>query len=206
MIDQIPISEAGRESLKAFYGRRDNLLSELSESETDALLSSISYPDFLRQYGGLTEDAVQLFDKKVHGSWGIEMRALSANDALWEENPGLHLLGKDWSYEGRDYPAALWPDGNASLVRLMVAGLLPHVAPNVTPDNVALAKFNYGALDEPEPAGAAAPQCHRRQRRKYRDGGKRHLCRGGASQESRNKTCRPCLLPQRDSPSVPVAI
>ena len=150
VIDQIPISEAGRESLKAFYGRRDNLLSELSESETDALLSSISYPDFLRQYGGLTEDAVQLFDKKVHGSWGIEMRALSANDALWEENPGLHLLGKDWSYEGRDYPAALWPDGNASLVRLMVAGLLPHVAPNVTPDNVALAKFNYGALDEPE--------------------------------------------------------
>lgn len=152
VIDQIPISKAGRESLKAFYGRRDNLLSELSESETDELLSSISYPDFLRQYGGLTEDAVQLFDKKVHGSWGIEMRALSANDALWEENPGLHLLGEDWSYEGRDYPAALWPDGNASLVRLMVAGLLPHVAPNVTPDNVALARFNYAALDEPERA------------------------------------------------------
>jgi spermidine dehydrogenase len=34
----------------------------------------------------------------------------------------------------------------------MVAGLLPHVAHNVTADNVALAKFNYAALDEPERA------------------------------------------------------
>ncbi|MDG1828386.1 MAG: twin-arginine translocation pathway signal, partial [Luminiphilus sp.] len=125
---------------------------DLSDDETDELLSSISYPDFLRQYGGLTEDALQLFDKKEHGAWGIEMRALSANDALWDDNPGLHLMGEDWSYDGRDYPAALWPDGNASLVRLMVARLLPHVAPNVTPDNVALATFNYAALDEPESA------------------------------------------------------
>ena len=152
IIDQFPISEAGRQSLKSFYGRRDNVFADLSDDETDELLSSISYPDFLRQYGGLTEDALQLFDKKEHGAWGIEMRALSANDALWDDNPGLHLMGEDWSYDGRDYPAALWPDGNASLVRLMVARLLPHVAPNVTPDNVALATFNYAALDEPERA------------------------------------------------------
>jgi spermidine dehydrogenase len=152
IIDQFPISEAGRQSLKSFYGRQDNVFADLSDDETDELLSSISYPDFLRQYGGLTEDAVQLFNKKEHGAWGIEMRALSANDALWDDNPGLHLMGEDWSYDGRDYPAALWPDGNASLVRLMVARLLPHVAPNVTPDNVALANFNYAALDEPERA------------------------------------------------------
>ena len=152
IIDQFPISEAGRQSLKSFYGRRDNVFADLSDDETDELLSSISYPDFLRQYGGLTEDALQLFDKKEHGAWGIEMRALSANDALWDDNPGLHLMGEDWSYDGRDYPAALWPDGNASLVRLMVARLLPHVAPNVTPDNVALAACNYAALDEPERA------------------------------------------------------
>jgi len=152
IIDQFPISEAGRQSLKSFYGRQDNVFADLSDAETDELLSSISYPDFLRQYGGLTEDAVQLFDKKEHGAWGIEMRALSANDALWDDNPGRHLMGEDWSYDGRDYPAALWPDGNASLVRLMVAGLLPHVAPNVTPDNVALADFNYAALDEPDRA------------------------------------------------------
>ena len=42
----------------------------------------------------------------------------------------------------------MWPDGNASLVRLMVARLMPHVAPDVHADNVAIASFDYGALDE----------------------------------------------------------
>ncbi|MEP5320718.1 NAD(P)-binding protein, partial [Marinobacter alexandrii] len=117
-IDQIPISEAGRESLKQFYGRNDSLLSDLSEAETEALLSGISYPDFLRQYGGLTEDAVQLFHNKEHGAWGIEARAFSAREALLDGNPGINLLGEDWPDVGWDYPAAMWPDGNASLVRL----------------------------------------------------------------------------------------
>ena len=55
----------------------------------------MSYPDFLRQYGGLTEDAVQLFAKEEHGSWGLEMRAISATEALWEGYPGAHLFADD---------------------------------------------------------------------------------------------------------------
>ena len=149
-IDQIPISDAGRESLKQFYARNDSLFSDLSETETEDLLGGISYPDFLRQYGGLTEDAVQLFHNKEHGAWGIETRAFSAGEALLDGSPGIHLLGEDWPDEGRDYPAAMWPDGNASLVRLMVAGLLPHVAPDATPENIALAAFDYTGLDQPE--------------------------------------------------------
>jgi len=149
-IDQIPISEAGRESLKLFYGRSDALFNDLSEAEREELLASISYPDFLREYGGLTEDAVQLFHNKEHGSWGVETRAFSAGEALWDGNPGVHLLGQEWAEEGRDYPVAMWPDGNASLVRLMVAKLLPHVAPDATTENIALAAFDYASLDQPK--------------------------------------------------------
>ena len=112
-------------------------------------LAEISYPDFLRQYGQLTEDAVQLFHNMAHGAWGVETRALSAAEALWTGSPGVHLLGQPWPDEGLDYPVAMWPDGNASLVRLMVARLLPGVAPGVTPDNVALADFDYAKLDQP---------------------------------------------------------
>jgi spermidine dehydrogenase len=93
---------------------------------------------------------VQLFHNKEHGAWGIETRAFSAKEALSDGNPGIHLLGEDWPDEGWDYPAAMWPDGNASLVRLMVAGLSPHVAPDATPDNIALANFDYAGLDQPE--------------------------------------------------------
>ncbi len=145
-IDKIPISDAGRDSLKRFYDSAPSL-EDWTEAEAEDLLSSISYPDFLRQYGGLTEDAVQLFDKEEHGSWGLEMRAISAAEAMWEGYPGAHLFGEDWGEDSFGYPVAMWPDGNASLVRLMVAKLVPQSAPNATAENVAMTQFDYSALD-----------------------------------------------------------
>jgi spermidine dehydrogenase len=145
-IDKIPISDAGRDSLKQFYDSAPRL-EDWTEAEAEDILSSISYPDFLRQYGGLTEDAVQLFDKEEHGSWGLEMRAISAAEAMWEGYPGAHLFGEDWSEDSFGYPVAMWPDGNASLVRLMAAKLVPQSAPNATAENVAMTQFDYSALD-----------------------------------------------------------
>jgi spermidine dehydrogenase len=149
-IDRIPISKAGRESLKALYARHDNLFPDRSPAELEAYLRCISYPEFLRRHGQLTDDAVQLFDKLLHGGWGLEMRALSAMEALEEGFTGWQLLGMP-EPEGRwDHPVAMWPDGNASLARLQVAKLIPAVAPGTSADNVALARFDYAALDRPE--------------------------------------------------------
>lgn len=149
-IDQIPISEAGRASLKAFCSATESVFADKSEEETERYLRSISYPDFLRKHGGLTDDAAQLFDKLLHGGWGVEMRALSAMEVLEDGLPGRPLAGLPPA-EGRwDYPVAMWPDGNASLARLQVARLIPEVAPGTTADNVALSKFDYTALDRPD--------------------------------------------------------
>ena len=40
-----------------------------------------------------------------------------------------------------------FPDGNASLARLLVRALVPHVAPGHTMDDIVLAPFDYDALD-----------------------------------------------------------
>ncbi len=146
-IERMPISEVGRASLNRFYGLTKSQLAEYDDEAAEAYLRSISYPEFLRRYGGLTEDAIQLFAKLQHGDWGVDMRALSAVEAMEEGLPGIHLLGKGWSTEGWDYPAAMWPDGNASLARLQVARLIPAVAPATSADNVALAEFDYSQLD-----------------------------------------------------------
>ena len=146
-IDQIPISVEGRKSLLRLYSS-DISHSELSEAELETLLSEISYPDFLREHAGLTEDAVQLFDKDQHGSYGLEMRALSAAEAIWEGYPGAHLFGQDWEVDDFQYPVAMWPDGNASLARLLVAKLIPEVAPEADALNIAAANFDYSRLDQ----------------------------------------------------------
>ena len=145
-IEQIPISEEGRASLLRFYTGAAKA-SMLSRAEVETLLSQISYPDFLREYARLTEDAIQLFDKDQHGSWGLEMRALSAAEAIEVGYPGLQLFGQDWESEDFQYPVAMWPDGNASLARLLVAKLIPEAAPGANAQNIATAKFDYSLLD-----------------------------------------------------------
>ena len=42
-----------------------------------------------------------------------------------------------------------FPDGNASLARLIVRSLIPGVAPGTTMEDVVTARFDYGRLDEP---------------------------------------------------------
>jgi spermidine dehydrogenase len=145
-IEQVPISEEGRESLLRFYTAAVEP-SALSRAEVETLLSRISYPDFLREYARLTEDAIQLFDKDQHGSWGLEMRALSAAEAIEVGYPGLQLFGQHWVGEDFQYPVAMWPDGNASLARLLVAKLIPEAAPGANAQNIATANFDYSLLD-----------------------------------------------------------
>jgi spermidine dehydrogenase len=149
VIDQIPISPAGREQLKAFYQRRENVLDDMDEEAAEDYLRSISYPEFLQRHAGLDPEVTQLFDKLAHGSWGLELRALSAMECFWDGFPGTHLLGEEPESDAWDYPAAMWPDGNASLARLQVARLIPEVAAGTDAGNVAVARFDYSRLDRP---------------------------------------------------------
>ena len=152
-IDRFPISEASRASLKKFYSRRENVFGDKSEGEVKALLRRISYTDFLKQYGGLTDEAADLFIRVTHGYAGVGADSLSAAECIGASVPIMHLLGSEHlsgsgaTDAGGD--VAMFPDGNASIARLLVRALVPGVAPGADASNLALAHFDYGKLDEP---------------------------------------------------------
>jgi len=146
-IDQFPVSETARDQLKHFYTMRTNVLEGKNEEQVRAYLKGTAYTDFLRQHGGLEDEAVQLFDNTNHGGWGVETRSLSIAECVDAGLPGLHLLGKTSIAEEREYPAAFFPDGNASISRLLVHALIPGVAPGTNADNIAVAEFDYTRLD-----------------------------------------------------------
>jgi len=155
-IDRFPISKESRESLKKFYARRENVFAGKSEDEVRNLLRSISYTDFLKKYGGLTDEATDLFIRVTHGYAGVGADSLSAAECIGASVPITHLLGSPHpsgtgaTDAGGD--AAMFPDGNASVARLLVRALIPAVAPDADASNLALARFDYSRLDE---AGAA---------------------------------------------------
>jgi spermidine dehydrogenase len=153
MGERIPISEAGRRSLLRFAAAEGDLLATLSEEERERLLHGTRYTDFLREHGGLTEDAIQIFGNDPVGSWGIPAWELSVAEALESELPGAHLLGVDpEEFEEDDHrPSAMFPDGNASIARLLVRQLIPAAFPAMgagdDPFSIVTADLDYGELD-----------------------------------------------------------
>ena len=150
-IDRFPISEESRESLKSFYARRENVFAGKSEQEVQELLRGISYTDFLKKYGDLTDEAADLFIRVTHGYAGVGADGLSAAECIGASVPIMHLLGSPHlsgsgaTDAGGD--VAMFPDGNASIARLLVRALIPAVAPDADASNLALERFDYSKLD-----------------------------------------------------------
>ena len=151
-IDQFPISESGRVALKQFYSSEANVLQGMSESEIETVLRRTSYTDFLSRYAGLPDEVVELFIKSTDGYWGVQPHSLSTTEAMSAWLPGSHLLGdaanRVAGFEESE-KVAMFPDGNASITRLLVQMLIPGVAPGANAENIASARFDYSELDRP---------------------------------------------------------
>lgn len=150
-IDEFPLSDRAKSELKNLYAQDTNVLADKSDSEVEEILWSMSYPDFMKKYAGLSDEALQIFDTSQHGAWGVQLRALSATEGLFYSGlPGLNIIGQSKRMEDRGYTVAMFPDGNASIARLLVHDLIPKTAPGTNVNNVAIADFDYSKLDVAE--------------------------------------------------------
>ena len=149
-IDEFPLSEEARGQLKRFVVMRTNILEDMSEADAEAYVHGTPYVDFLREHGGLGDEAIQFFDSAMDGGWAVQTRSLSVAECAWDRLPGRQLLGEDLAAEPFGYNPAVFPDGNASLARLQVHALIPNVAPGTNAKNVAVAEFDYDKLDRTE--------------------------------------------------------
>jgi len=147
----LPLSDAGKAQLAALYdGARDPLSGRTIEQKLD-LLKTTSYRDYLVRICGCGEEVANCFQGRTLGFFGLGCDAVPAADVRAFGYPG---------FAGLSLPAAVsaersepyiyhFPDGNASLARLMVRALVPGIAPGRTMDDIVLAPFDYDALDRP---------------------------------------------------------
>ena len=153
LIDKFPISESGRAALKQFYTSNANVLEGMEESEIDQVLHRTSYTEFLSRYADLPDEVVKLFVRSTDGYWGVQAHSISTAEAMHSWLPGSHLLGdvadRVAGLEESEV-VAMFPDGNASIARLLVRALIPAVAPEANAQNIATAQFDYTQLDRPE--------------------------------------------------------
>jgi spermidine dehydrogenase len=156
-VKELPIPEEEQAKLIAFFGGDRDFLDDLSLLEQYRYVKSVSYNQFLTERVGLAEETLPIlgaFTRVLLGPAGWNLTVL---EALSVGCPGLKAMG--WltnrlsdlagAFVLGDAPVAyMFPDGNASVARLLVHKLIPNVAPAMKGfEDVAISNFNYGALD-----------------------------------------------------------
>jgi spermidine dehydrogenase len=150
-VADLPISEIGKAQLLSLYDEARDPLAGRSTAEKLELLKRTSYRDFLVKIWGCGEEVADIFQGRTLGFFGLGCDAVPAAEARDLRYPGFAALG----LPGR--PNAAWsepyiyhfPDGNASLARLLVRALIPGTAPGNSMDDVVQAQFDYARLDDP---------------------------------------------------------
>jgi len=147
-VAQMPLSDAARAELLRLL-TTDELKVDLPYDEREEYLYSISYRDFLERHLDIHDPEVLavLQDLPLDSGAGIE--SVAAGDAIdYGWLPGARAAGLTGYEEDEPY-IHHFPDGNASVARLLVRKMIPGVAPGSTADDVVLAPFDYSKLDAP---------------------------------------------------------
>jgi spermidine dehydrogenase len=150
-ISLLPFPDDVREHIGRVLTAKIDHLTGKSVDEKIAYLRTISYEEFLRRDVGAPEELLTLLRRTVAGLWGAGWDVLSALEAARLGMPcvgdmglGAHIPDP---YDGDEPYIFHFPDGNASLARLLVRKLSPRSAPGDTMEDIILAPVDYDMLD-----------------------------------------------------------
>jgi spermidine dehydrogenase len=154
-IGDFPISEPSRSQLlELFTSGRVTLAHLADDAAREAYLAKTSYVDFLRKDWGLSDDAIAYFGGRTLDFFGGPPQTVPALDAGLFGYPGfagVSLPKDEGAAADMEEPYIYhFPDGNASVARLLVRSLVPLAMPGRTMDDIVLAKADYDELDRAE--------------------------------------------------------
>jgi spermidine dehydrogenase len=159
LVKSLGLPAEQQQRLVALIEGEKDLLDELSLLETKSYIETTSYSEFLRSRAGLSPAAIALFEPFVQLLYCTGIECVSVAEGLLLGFPGLKSIGwtgklasKLLGYAMSGMSSPIFPDGNASVARLLVRNLIPEVAPGSTMDDIVDARFDYSQLDRSDSA------------------------------------------------------
>jgi len=151
-VAQMPIAEAARKDLLRLQHARVDYLPELTPEQKRRKLIKTSYKDFLLEYAKVHPDVVKVLQTSTHDIYAVGIDAVSAKDCAVNGFPGFKGMTLPKSHEQNpelDEPYIFhFPDGNASIARMLVRSLVPGTLPGHTMEDIVTARANYARLDD----------------------------------------------------------
>lgn len=158
-IAKTPLSDVAKHDLTRLYTEKVDYMPGLSSEEKQRRLLKMSYADFLIKVIKVHPDVLPFFQKKSHDLFCVGIEAVPAlycyiagDDYDEYGYPGFdgmnlgHKQGRG-NAEKPDPYIFHFPDGNASIARLLVRSLIPQAVPGHTMEDVVTATVDYSRLD-----------------------------------------------------------
>jgi spermidine dehydrogenase len=154
-----PLSEPARQQIVQVQEAKIDYFPGLTSEQKKQLLSRMSYESFLRKVVHAEPEVLRFYHARTMGEWGVGTDAVSALDCWGFGLPGFQgmTLAKGSirrmgytpaGYEDTGGSLRLhFPDGNATIARLLVRNLIPAALPGDSVADVITARANYALLD-----------------------------------------------------------
>jgi spermidine dehydrogenase len=152
-VERMPIAPEARRDLLRLQDAKVDYLPGLTPEQKRVKLIQKSYKDFLLQDVKVHPDVAKIFQTTTHDQYAIGIDAVSAYDCAQYGFPGFAGIalpkGRGGDDEEEDEPYIFhFPDGNASIARMLVRSLVPGSAPGSTMEDIVTARMNYARLDD----------------------------------------------------------
>jgi len=202
-----PLSDSARKDLIRLYGKNPDYMAGISQRDKRAALARMSYQDYLLNIAKISPEALPFF----LGSGGRNNKRVDTTPALEAAEHGLagfNGLGLDLE-EAFNEASYLFhfPDGNASIARLLVGKLIPGaLTGNPSMETIVSARIASDKLDDPNSpirirlSSAVVRVEHEESpagvRIAYRNGGRTHGVRARYCILACNNALIPFLMPE----------
>jgi spermidine dehydrogenase len=157
---EAPIADQAKSDFQRLYQDPKDYFPGLTSDQKKAKLARMSYASYLKDVVGVHEDIIKMYQALPQPLFGIGIDAVAAQDA-WglgfagfdglklDPAPGKGMNRDAIPNEEAEKYFFHFPDGNASIARLLVRKLVPGVIPGNSATDIVLAKANYSKLDDP---------------------------------------------------------
>lgn len=150
-VADFPVSEVMKPRLAGLYTSRSDPLAGKSLAQKNEILDRTSYRDWLTKVWGLDERVADAFQGRSLDFFAVGIDAISAREAYDTGYPGFGGIGvardEEALKEMEEPYIHHFPDGNASLARLLVRSLVPGAAAGASMEDIVGARFDYARLD-----------------------------------------------------------
>ncbi len=158
-----PLSPKAQEDIIRIQEAKVDYMEGVSQEQKKVRLSKMCYKDFLLNVVKAHTDVIPFYQSRTHGLYGIGIDAVPALDCWAIRFPGFQGMGLDRvPSKGLTFTALgevttqeefhfHFPDGNASIARMLVRSLVPGSASGNTAEDIVTAKMDYGRLDHKDP-------------------------------------------------------